>query len=86
MGFGNNTYGNNTKFAAVLENGGWFIEIWFHIHKFRSKIRWMNHLNLIVKCIIYKVTMVACLKRSSCPRIGGLFIKVCKKGTIQERD
>lgn len=30
--------------------------------------------------------MVACLKWSSCWRIGGLFIKVCKKGTIQEGD
>lgn len=30
--------------------------------------------------------MVACLKWSSYPRIGGLFMKVCKKGTIQEGD
>lgn len=30
--------------------------------------------------------MVACLKGSSCPRIRGLFIRVRKKGTIQEGD
>lgn len=30
--------------------------------------------------------MVACLKWSSCPWIGGLFIKVYKKGSFQEGD